>query len=559
MALVAVSWVYILFAVLTLGTAMAALFGIQRKKFVETAFLGLFATTIIASFWAFFGRINIEFHIFLLAFCGICFFRFRQDFTGILASSRDKFSELSPVLKVLLLTTAFIVLGQSAAAPFVLDNESYYIQMVKWLNEHGFVKGLANLHLFLAQTSGWHIAQSAFSFSFLYDDFNDLSGLCLLLGNIYAFFRLDDFLKSGDKIALAIGLFPILNVFLLRFSGAPSPDIPVYVISFVVFDYFVRCFKNPNRSDFNFIVIMVLFIVYCKVASIALVFLPLAILIQSRSRLVEWKIVVFALVVLGLFIGKNYITSGHPFFPLPYFAINGDFALPRSIVDWSYEEGRAYGYRLTTADYDALAFPQLIIHWLTLPKLHGFFNCVSSILILIAPIFIWKFINKKAIWVLYFTMVLQLALLLHGSPQYRYFLNFTMFFSLLALACLPLSRKLPTGFIGVSLGASMALLIVPIPLESFTQNRNLGQTSAFRLKNLVVPHENSRLGVSFQTVRKGNLIYNSPVNPPLFWATGNGNLPCVNQEQIEYFEYYHHYYPQLRTDNLKDGFYAKPK
>jgi hypothetical protein len=55
----------------------------------------------------------------------------------------------------------------------------------------------------------------------------------------------------------------------------------------------------------------------------------------------------------------------------------------------------------------------------------------------------------------------------------------------------------------------------------------------------------------------GNLLYYSPQKPPFFWLTGNGALPCVNKEQLDYFETNFHYVPQLRTENLKDGFYPK--
>ena len=559
MVLVAVSWVYILFAVLTLGTATAALFGIRERKLVGTAFLGLFTTAIIASFWAFFGRINIEFHVCLLVVCGICFFSYRNDLVATMASTRNRLSSFPASLKMLLCAMTLVIIGQSAAAPFVLDNESYYIQTIKWLNEYGFVKGLANLHLFLAQNSGWHIAQSAFSFSFLYRDFNDLSGFCLLLGNLYGFLRLDDFLKSGDRTALVFGLLPVLNVFLLRFSGAPSPDIAVYVISFIVFDHFIKTFASAKKSDFNFIVLMILFIIYCKASAITLAFLPIVMPIISRGRLVGLKIIVPCVVALGLFIAKNCVASGYPLFPLPHFGCDVDFALPHRIAEWSYTEGKIYGYRMSVQEYNAAGFWQLLKRWLTLPGLHGFFNSVTTVLVVIAPFFIRKFFNKKPVWMLYIAMVLQLALLFYGSPQYRFFLNFTFFFSLLILTCLPFSKKIIVGITGASFAASLLLLLVPIQLDSFTDNRNLAQTSGFRLKNLVVPYENSKLDVSFQTRRQENLIYHSPVNPPFFWATGDGDLPCVNNEQLEFFDYYFHYYPQMRSKSLKDGFYAKPR
>jgi hypothetical protein len=47
------------------------------------------------------------------------------------------------------------------------------------------------------------------------------------------------------------------------------------------------------------------------------------------------------------------------------------------------------------------------------------------------------------------------------------------------------------------------------------------------------------------------------VQSEFFWANGDGNLPCVNQEQINYFEQTLGVVPQMRGADLSDGFYTK--
>jgi len=102
-------------------------------------------------------------------------------------------------LQLFLGAITILIIAQCSTAPYVIDNESYYIQTIKWLNEYGYVKGLANLHIFFGQTSGWHIAQSAFNLSFLYPNFNDLSGFCLLLGNLFAILKLNSYFSNENK------------------------------------------------------------------------------------------------------------------------------------------------------------------------------------------------------------------------------------------------------------------------------------------------------------------------------------------------------------------------
>ena len=79
MLLIILSWVYIVFTTINLGFGVDKLFKLQNKDFVVTSVLGLFATTILASFWAIFGRINIEFHYLLLTLNLLIFLKFKDD------------------------------------------------------------------------------------------------------------------------------------------------------------------------------------------------------------------------------------------------------------------------------------------------------------------------------------------------------------------------------------------------------------------------------------------------------------------------------------------------
>lgn len=100
-------------------------------------------------------------------------------------------------------------------------------------------------------------------------------------------------------------------------------------------------------------------------------------------------------------------------------------------------------------------------------------------------------------------------------------------------------------------------LLFPINYDRLTQNKLISKNSTFSLENVIFPYQNSKLGNTFTRVQNKNLNYNSLKDNPFFWATGNGNVPCVNQEQIDYLEQELSMVPQLRTTNLKDGFYTK--
>lgn len=560
MILIFISWIYILFTTINLGFALDKIIGLKNNNLVITSTLGLFSATILGSIWAIFGRINIEFHVFLLLLNILLIVLFRNPIFEIYKSFTLEFKQLRKSLKIVLILISLLIVAQCASVPFVIDNESYYIQTIKWINEYGFVKGLVNLHLFLGQTSGWHITQSVFNFSFLYKNFNDLSGYCLLLGNIFSLQKLNEYYKNDNKNDLIIGLFPIFNIFFFQFISAPSPDIPVYVFSFIFFFYFLENFKKITPETFNLIVILVLFLLYIKNTTLTFAIFPvilLALHFKTLSRQLL-KPILLAILVLSVFVIKNMIICGSPIFPSKIFtSLTTSYAIPDSIEGFYYDQVKYYGFFITAKQYSLMSNYDLFSQWISMPKLNGLFNKIAVLLILIVPFFIFKFQNKKAMWTLYIIMVLQLLLLFVTSPQYRFFMNFILFFSLFCLICMFQNKKTIQALLIMSILPTIIVLFLPVNLNHFSNHKFMLEISNFSFKNIVFPYKNTKNNTTFTTVKLGNLKYNSPISNEFFWANGDGDLPCVNKEQIEYFEKYFNTIPQMRTNDLKDGFYAK--
>jgi hypothetical protein len=523
--------------------------------------LGLFAVTILASTWAVFGRINYEFHLVLFLLNCLIVYCYSSEIKNNYFEFCNEYKAVNRYLKFFLIISLVLIIGQTATVPYIIDNESYYIQTVKWLNEYGFVKGLANLHLFLGQQSGWHITQSVFSFSFLYNEFNDLSAFCLILGNTYAVLRLHNYFENKNKNYLIFGLLPIFNILFFQFISAPSPDLPLYIFTFFLFFIFLENYNKMTVGSFNLITTLVLYMLFIKHTTIVLTLIPLLIL-ATNFKVIAPKLVRIssvAILVLSLFILKNTIVTGTPIFPtsVSYFK-TFDYTVPSKIVSDYYEELKTYGFYLTSEEYKSMNSLQLFIRWLTMPKLNGLFNKVALLLILICPVLIFRFYKKSKFGFLYLLMVLQLILLLLTSPQYRFHLNFVLFFS---LACSAIFfnkyNKLVIPILFGSAIMSAFILLIPINLGLFSKNKFLLNTSTFNIENSLIPHKKTKLTTAFETQTIGNLKYNSPISNDFFWASGDGDLPAVNKPQIEYYAYWLKIIPQLRTDDLKDGFYAK--
>lgn len=550
---------YIALTCVHMGWGLSCILKLKTNALIPVLVSGLFATAMLTTIWAIFGRINWEFHLVLLILNGVIYVRNKDSIHQLYQSFIREIDELSQPIKAALFIISILIMVQCTTAPFVIDNETYYIQTIKWLNEYGLVKGLANLHISLGQISGWHVLQSAFSFSFLYPNFNDLSGFCLLIGNVFALFKLNEFVKNKRIQDGIIGLFPLANVFFFQFISAPSPDIAVYVLAFMQFYYFIENVHNAEISSFNFIALLSFFILFIKITAFGLILIPLMLLVihfrKFKTDLLP--IGLTGLIVFVLFVTKNALVSGLPFFPLTHFRLPVDFSVPLSSAEFYFNSGKMCMFFVTPEEYQSMSLMQIAMQWLFASKIGALMNISTILVLILSPIFIYKFHHKKVFWLIYGVTIVEFALLLLSSPVYRYFIYLTLFWGFFILICLFQHLKFISTLYVVSVIATAFVLFFPLNFDGLTQNKLFSHNSTFSIKNVVFPHANSKLQTAYKTVQNGNLKYYSPTQNSFFWANGDGDLPCVNKEQINYFEQTLNVVPQMRGKNLDDGFYTQ--
>ena len=558
MVVILISWIYIAWCCVNLGVALGKILQLKATDFVLVYIVGLFTATLLGSCWAFFGGIGFYFHLSFLLLNSLLFGSYFHSIKNVYSQLTIEFRQLSVTLKILFGVITFLILAQCASFPFIIDNESYYVQTIKWLNEYGFVKGLSNLHLFLGQTSGWHIAQSVFNFSFLYDRLNDLNGLLLVLFHFFCFRKLHLYFKHRQLLDLVFGLLPLVNVFFFQFVSSPSPDLAVYLLSFLLFSFWIDNHKSMTAEVFKVLVIFSLFLVFIKVTSVVVLILPLILVFTHFSTVKPALLAtsILSMLVLGLFVTKNTLLTGYPLFPLTILCFPLDYALPKEVMTYFFSSSMQHKFYIEQALFDISIVDKVKYYFLN-NGIDGIMVFLTILTVLISPFVIYKKFHKIAIWVLYGVFLVLLILLLVNAPQYRFYIHYTLFFLILVLSPLLVTKKSLYVFLFGSVAATAIVVFVPLSYTRLTTNAFIGANSVFKSSNFVVPQPNSKWNQKFVVHANGNLLYYSPQKPPFFWLTGNGALPCVNKEQLDYFETNFHYVPQLRTENLKDGFYPK--
>jgi hypothetical protein len=544
------------------GIGINRILGLSNIHSAITICTGFFGLALLTGFYAIWFPIDGFFQITQFLICVILFFINKTTTSYYIDLFKLEYTSLSQFSKLLFLVIFILILAQCASPPFVIDNESYYIQTIKWLNEYGYVKGLVNLHLFLGQTSCWHVLQSAFNFSFIYDRFNDLSGFVLLLGNYYALSQLNTYINKQDKarITLAIGLFPVFNVFFFQFISAPSPDIAIYVLALLAFHTFALCYNSYSKDRFIILTLLVLFMIFIKPTALLFCILPIVVLIkyfnQSKKNLKQLTgitvVTIFSICI------KNIIITGNPIFPLVAFnEFQASWHLPEAIQSYFNNYGLASGYQMSLDSFEKANWLLRLKSWVLAPGIHGLFNKALIIILTFTPFILKYFYSKTAYWWLYFLGLLSVIALFLTSPQYRFYFPFVLVFSLLILALIVIHKKtIQIILIGATVSVFIPLIFV-VNTQKLTNNDNHVTSNPFKLTYLIEPHSNSKFANDYKTIQIGNTFINTPNYIDFFWGTGDIPVPALNPEQLDYFKTYFKVIPQQYSEDLKDGFYSK--
>ncbi len=555
MLLIFLSWIYIFITTKNFGILFTKVLGIKNCHPILLQVFGLLFYTIITSFFAFFIRINIEYYVFILLLNIILIYSNRSDFKTYYNSIILLFKELKIPYKFLYLFLFFIILAQSSTKPYLIDNETYYIQTIKWINEFGYVKGLANLHMFFGQNSSWHALQAGFNFPFLSDFYNDLNGFLFAIFGFWAIEKLNSYNNRKNIQSFNLGLVLLFSLFLMQFVNAPSPDLIIFLITPYIFYLFIIKYKSITINDFKIILSLVLFLCFVKVSMVVLSVLLIILFINNFKNLKRelWQYSILCITILGLFITKNAIVSGYLFYPIAQIdVLNFDWKVPKKLLEF-YKLG-TYLEGMSNIDVSQLGFFEKIKVWLTLPKLDGLFNKAFVLLLIIFPWFIYKNKNKSSLLVIYLLAIIQLTILWFASPQYRFFFVFVSFLAIQVFSSIIKNKKVGLYLVTSSIILSAIPIFVTINLNAFTNNNFAMELNTFKLKNIIIPEENTKIKAKFTKHYIEGFEFNSPNEDVFFWATGNGELPCVNKKQIDYIKYYYNYVPQLRTNELNDGF-----
>ncbi len=553
MVVVVVYFLLVFILVFPVGHAMSKLLFKDSLNTIDDLFLGLLGITLISSIWMFFVPLGFWWSGSLIIFSIVCGVINRLTIIEQFKNWQDLLMHGSKIKTTLVFLILASIAFCASLPASLLDNETYYLQTIKWLDEYGLVKGLSNLHIYLSQQSGFHILEAALNFNTLYDRCNDVGAFYFLLGCLWS---LQSVKNEGYLLKYYRRGFMILAVILYSFISAPSPDIPVYVLSYLVIYKFISLWDLYDEKQLSLLALFSMQLLYFKVSTALIFLLFIALLIKYWNIKKSNVWMFFGLLFTGLFISKNLIVTGLPFYPLTFWS-PWEFAwsLPAKIA--AVVPNQAYLMTINEVQEQTLA--GLFSRWFFLPGIDGFLNKVVVVCYSIATMFLVFTKKRIALKLLVILLLLQGLILALTSPQIRFFLNILAPVMMLIFINIFKPNQLIVKY-GMVICVVIGIGIAIYHVGNSQVDQSKVTNNSLSVFILIEPFPRSIYSKNHKRIELQQFYYNNRVADGFFFGIYDIPLPATSKKYVNYIKEKYGLQPQMMGNSLKDGFkYVKVK
>lgn len=279
---------------------------------------GLFILIITSLILNFF--LPLKFFFYLVVIVGFCFF--------IEALIKKKIKINFYIHFIILFSLIFIIYTHGDNA----DSPMYHLQIIKWRHTEKIVFGLSNLEMRFGSNSLWFGMFSLLQFKF--NNFNSIYTLNLIPFSVlfYQVFKKENKLSyvliilTISFILLFSFLHPAKNGVILHQLHNTEIDTVGMVFFILSFYLFLRFLENDEIKNLRILIICSAICFFTKLSYSAVIFFPLFAIIKFYKEnlidLFKEKLNLIILIVLLLWLIKNFIISGCLIFPISLTCFN---------------------------------------------------------------------------------------------------------------------------------------------------------------------------------------------------------------------------------------------
>lgn len=335
MVLVLLNWAYILVITFTMGAGC-----LKRQAgvgYTGSIISGIVITTVYAQFFSLFYKVGLIANIILIISCIIIILKYKNDFKTYLGAAVKQILSWDGLLYI-----GVILLFAFATSRGVIhhDTNMYHAQAIRWYEEFGVVKGLANLQWQFAYNSSCFGFAALFSLGFLGSaPFHCTTGFTAVVLCIWALDYIKHFPQHkshmADMCCVAVLLYALVN-----FTGFVSPASD-YITMFLALYLIARWAQEieSGKNDipaYALLSVLAVFIFTLKLSAglmILLAVYPVVYLIKEKRYKEIGIYFSMGLLTVLPFLIRNVIISGWLLYPFPAVDLfNFDWKLPKQYV-----------------------------------------------------------------------------------------------------------------------------------------------------------------------------------------------------------------------------------
>jgi len=341
MLFVLCNWLYIFITTFLTGFGVLYVvekrFGYKCKRFDAYLMAGLVILTAYSQWFSLFYRVNIEANIILAVVCILIVVLLRKE---ILDYAGNTWASSPITQKIGILVLTVVVCYFTSRGHFVYDTNLYHAQAIRWLEEYGIVKGLANIQSRAAYNSSVFCLSALYSMKYVFgQSMHTLQGfmalimasICLSLGKVF----------KGKKVALSdfakIGAVYYLSLLYDEITS-PSSDYAVMIILFYIVIKWLELLEKKEASSvpYSLLCVVGVYTVTLKLtAGLILILLikPIIMLLKEKKWQEIGVYLLMGTLVIAPYLTRNVIISGWLLYPFEHLDLfNVDWKVPEVVV-----------------------------------------------------------------------------------------------------------------------------------------------------------------------------------------------------------------------------------
>lgn len=326
------NWLYMSILVLVTGVALMQGYLCLMKKINKSVektvynvghilFAGILGTTLYAQIFSLFYRVNLEANIVLVIILAAYVIWQRKYISQCIKHGKEEIAFLGKGRWILwgLIFAAVIAFALSSAGPAkLIDTDWYHAQTIRWIEEYGCVKGVANLFYTLGFNNAQHYFDALFSMKcFIGQSLRGTGGFFGLIIFIHGLLRVCRWKQHSHHMADILAVWEVVySIIVTAFFADPYVDtLPNILVLFILTEWFALLEeKSEDTVWYGFYCLLAVFAVVCKTSVAMIVFLtiyPVCLFIKQKKAVQIPVYLFMGFCITVPFLITNVITTGY--------------------------------------------------------------------------------------------------------------------------------------------------------------------------------------------------------------------------------------------------------